>query len=762
MLFPHDFGTTPWILYLSYFIPKHEKLFSKFLFTRLSFFLFCDTLKVAKSFSICYENVKESSNMDFERTFWSKKLNEIRNKKHLTQQQLADSLGISTKTLSRYEHTGNLRPSIKEKLEEMFPDELSDKQQYILNDSQLFDTFYNRLHEIFYPDQTSSSTYTPETIFLQVVSLYFSSRDWKNNEDIFYDENILAGFCVTLFKTDMNTILSAIFPFTANKASKKYNKISIASYDKRTLHCLQNAVFLLTNSFYFQYRRIQLKNSLNTNFDYYENSTPHYSPDIPSILYHLRNINRYSLDDVSAMIQSFRNDLINRIKELSNQKQTWEVQSEKEQLEYILSSLKTSSQSLKSYETGKTSPSIPLLEMLAWIYGFRDLSKLMRCDIELGYLSDSPHFTTDPKLSFKTPCSYLANAYIYLSILQLQFNHYHVPYSSLPCEFELKPLYQKDSENAISSETTINTFNNLIPGSDFYKTLNKESHSLGIFGFGEIFDRSYPWTIRELSSVSGVSLSTLQRYYKFTSPIQPTIQKVLQVRNTLIKNPPSEPFLQIHKPFFFRLDELFHSQIEKGNSKFQEFFLFLQYSLYLFSNDLDDNLLNDLIHSFSDKACLAYYLPNYKGIDSVDLYVEATKSETIKIEPEAKEDNTKSYRDTSLDLLAKKIAEILIQSSYLDKYLESYNIPENSKSSDSTENNTDIKRKKELMMGDIITGITNSYKNSTEFQNFLNPYLSDPTDLLNWGDIPGLPDDDTFETSDDDLDELDRLYQRIG
>lgn len=700
--------------------------------------------------------------MDSERTFWSKKLKEIRSKKHLTQQQLADSLGISTKTLSHYEHTGKIRPSIKEKLEEMFPDELSDKQQYILNDSQLFDTFYNRLHEIFYSDQTSPSTYTPETIFLRVVSLYFSARDWKNNEDIFFGEKILAGFCVTLFKTDMNTILSAIFPFTANKASKKYNKISIASYDQRTLYCLQNAVFLLTNSFYFQYRRVQLKKSLNTNFDYYENPTPHYSPDIPSILYHLRNINRYSLDDVSKMIQSFRKDLTNRVKELSNLRQTKDVQDEKEQLEYILSSLKTSSQSLKNYESGKTSPSIPLLEMLAWIYGFRDLSKLMRCDIELGSSSNPPHFTTDPKLPSKTSYSYLANAYIYLSILHLQFNHYHVPYSSLPCEFKLKPLYQKDSANAISSETTINTSNNFIPGSDFYKTLNEESTKLGIFGDVDDDDRFYPWTIRELSSVSGVALSTLQRYYKFTSPAQPTIQKVLQVRNTLIKNPPSELFLKDNIPFFFRLDKLFHSQIEKGNSKFQEFFLFLQYSLYLFSNDLDDNLLNDLIHSFSDKACLAYYLPNYKGIDSVDLYVEATKSETIKIEPEAKEDNTKSYRDTSLDLLAKKIAEILIQSSYLDKYLESYNIPENSKSSDSTENNTDIKRKKELMMGDIITGITNSYKNSTEFQIFLNPYLSDPTDLLNWGDIPGLPDDDTFETSDDDLDELDRLYQRIG
>lgn len=690
--------------------------------------------------------------MDSERTFWSKKLKEIRSKKHLTQQQLADSLRISTKTLSHYEHTGKIRPSIKEKLEEMFPDELSDKQQYILNDSQLFDTFYNRLHEIFYSDQTSPSTYTPETIFLRVVSLYFSTRDWKNNEDIFYDEKILAGFCVTLFKTDMNTILSAIFPFTANKASKKYNKISIASYDKRTLYCLQNAVFLLTNSFYFQYRRVQLKKSHNTNFDYYENSTPHYSPDIPSILYHLRNINRYSLDDVSKMIQSFRKDLTNMIKELSNLRQTKDVQDEKEQLEYILSNLKTSSQSLKNYENGKTSPSIPLLEMLAWIYGFRDLSKLMRCDIELGSSSNPPHFTTDPKLPSKTPFSYLANAYIYLSILHLQFNHYHVPYSSLPCEFKLKPLYQKDSENAISSETTINTSNNFIPGSDFYKILNKESNNLGIFGDVDDDDRSYPWTIRELSAVSGVPLSTLQRYYKFTSPVQPTIQKVLQVRNTLIKNPPSEPFLQKYKPFFFRLDKLFHSQIEKGNSKFQEFFLFLQYSLYLFSNDLDDNLLNDLLDSFAHTAYLAYYLPNYDGIYSLNLYIEVKKTES-----EAKEDNTKSYKDASIDVMAKKIAEILIQSSYLDKYLESYHIPESSKSSDSTDSNADMNRKKELMMDDIITSITDSYKNAEEFQNFLNPYLYDPTDPLNLGDIPGLPDDDIFDLSDDDLDEIDRL-----
>src|SRR5699024_7431041 len=116
-----------------------------------------------------------------------------------------------------------------------------------------------------------------------------------------------------------------------------------------------------------------------------------------------------------------------------------------------------------------------------------------------------------------------------------------------------------------------------------------------------------------------------------------------------------------------------------------EFFLFLQYSLHLFSNGSDNNLVNSLLHSFADKACLAYYLPNYDGIYSLDLYIEVKKTDS-----EAKEDNTKSYKDTSIEVMAKKIAEILIQSSYLDKYLESYHIPESSKSSDSIDSNADM------------------------------------------------------------------------
>ena len=41
--------------------------------------------------------------MDSERTFWSKKLNEIRNKKHLTQQQLADYAEVSKGSISARE-----------------------------------------------------------------------------------------------------------------------------------------------------------------------------------------------------------------------------------------------------------------------------------------------------------------------------------------------------------------------------------------------------------------------------------------------------------------------------------------------------------------------------------------------------------------------------------------------------------------------------------------------------------------------------------
>ena len=41
--------------------------------------------------------------MDSERTFWSKKLNEIRNKKHLTQQQLADYAEVSKGSISALE-----------------------------------------------------------------------------------------------------------------------------------------------------------------------------------------------------------------------------------------------------------------------------------------------------------------------------------------------------------------------------------------------------------------------------------------------------------------------------------------------------------------------------------------------------------------------------------------------------------------------------------------------------------------------------------
>lgn len=68
--------------------------------------------KSTKIFFYLLWNAKEGSDMDSETTFWSNKLKEIRSKKHLTQQQLAVSLGISSKTVYRLEHSSEV-PSKK-------------------------------------------------------------------------------------------------------------------------------------------------------------------------------------------------------------------------------------------------------------------------------------------------------------------------------------------------------------------------------------------------------------------------------------------------------------------------------------------------------------------------------------------------------------------------------------------------------------------------------------------------------------------------
>lgn len=67
------------------------------------------------------------------------------------------------------------------------------------------------------------------------------------------------------------------------------------------------------------------------------------------------------------------------------------------------------------------------------------------------------------------------------------------------------------------------------------------------------------------------------------------------------------------------------------------------------------------------------------------------------------------------------------------------------------------------MMDDIITSITDSYKNAAEFQNFLNQNPADSRNSFHFEDIPcDATCGNTFETSDEDLEELDRLYQSIS
>lgn len=146
------------------------------------------------------------------RAEFSYKLRTIRSQKHLTQKQLADSLGISTKTLSHYEHYGKPCPTIMKRITLMFPDEFNDSLYKILDDRQFFISFYGKLRDIFYSGQECNSKYTPESIFLRVVSLYFSTRNWS--DDKYIDKYLSTSPAYfALHKINIDTLLSALFPY---------------------------------------------------------------------------------------------------------------------------------------------------------------------------------------------------------------------------------------------------------------------------------------------------------------------------------------------------------------------------------------------------------------------------------------------------------------------------------------------------------------------------------------------------------------------
>ena len=157
------------------------------------------------------------------RAEFSYKLRTIRSQKHLTQKQLADSLGISTKTLSHYEHYGKPCPTIMKRITLMFPDEFNDSLYKILDDRQFFISFYGKLRDIFYSGQECNSKYTPESIFLRVVSVYFSTRNWS--DDKYIDKYLSTSPAYfALHKINIDTLLSALFPYeiSLDESQKNY------------------------------------------------------------------------------------------------------------------------------------------------------------------------------------------------------------------------------------------------------------------------------------------------------------------------------------------------------------------------------------------------------------------------------------------------------------------------------------------------------------------------------------------------------------
>ncbi len=646
---------------------------------------------------------------------FSRKLRTIRSQNHLTQKQLADSLGISTKTLSHYEHYGKPCPTIMKRITLMFPDEFNDSLYKILDDRQFFISFYGKLRDIFYLDQECNSKYTPESIFLRVVSLYFSTRNWSDNKYVYNHHYALPAY-FALHKIDIDTLLSSLFHY----------ELSLDEFQRNTIKCLQDAVFLLTNIFYFQYRQAHFKNVDNSSSD---SSNIPYTPNIPLILSHLRKITQYTFNEVYQKIESFCADLDKIIKELSNQKQTWEVQSKKERLEYILSSLKTTPQNIRNYERGVSSPSIPLLETLFWTYGFGSSKELI--DRFIRVYNNENCFPNYPLYMFNSSLPACCNAYVYLAVLQLLFKDYHFPYTSLlpHFEFDLKPLYEALNDN-YSYET--------IPGTAFYEKLEQEATSLGILGIGDHPDSSCPWTVKDLSDLSQVPRSTFYRYYKFTSPTQPTIQKILDIRNKIVQNPCFPNIEAIKNSLFFCTDQLFQfDSFEFLDNNYSYLIFNLQYCLHSFSlgiNQENQKNLENLLLSIVDISSLSHYLPEKFYDDNIfyeQLYVNkgnieptVERSHTEKTNIKIEEKKTEPDNNLPIDLFAKNIAEILIHSSFLDKYLRSYQIPKDLVLCYSKNNTEEMSQKRELLMNDLIMAITASYKHSKKIQNILNQYLN--------------------------------------
>ena len=303
--------------------------------------------------------------MDSETTFWSNKLKEIRSKKHLTQQQLAVSLGISSKTVYRLEHSSEV-PSkkLQNLLTQTFPEYFEMIQ---ISDTELFHIFEDLLSHLFKGEKILTSNETPQDIFQKIIHAYFSSRDWNSNSWK-YDEAVPKQ---TIFfyipEVNFDSLLSALF-------TKDH---SGSSDEIKTLIWLQEAVFLLANKLFFELfaphilsdydkkqEEILERTRKETHIDELR-ALPN-TPDISLLLYHLRTIKKISFSRICKILD-----------QLCSHLEQGTFHKEQPLIDYVVSNLKVTPQKLRNCEHGTSSPSLPLLEALAWIFNLKNLSSIL-------------------------------------------------------------------------------------------------------------------------------------------------------------------------------------------------------------------------------------------------------------------------------------------------------------------------------------------------------------------------------------------------
>lgn len=647
--------------------------------------------------------------MDSERTFWSKKLKEIRSKKHLTQQQLADSLGISSKTVYRLEHSSAV-PS--KKLQNLLTETFLECFEMIqISDTELYHIFEDLLSHLFKGEKILTSNETPQDIFQKIIHAYFSSRDWNNDLWKYSETTPKQDIFFYIPEVSFDSLLSALFTKNHSRSSDEI----------QTLIWLQEAVFLLANKLFFELiaprilsdydkeqEEVLKKKRKETQIEELR-SLPN-TPDISLLLYHLRTIKKISFPKICNILDR----LCSRLEQGAFHK-------EQPLIDYVLSNLKVTPQKLRNCEHGTSSPSLPLLEALAWIFDLKNLSSILYYPTNnlFSQKKDSDLFFESPHLDYST-FSKSQNAYLYYAMLERYFS------LDASCYSYLLPAMEFQMNSNIENQAANNFGFDSLPGELFYTMLQEEGKRMGaledpkkrIFIGGR--------KINQYDRIYGVSLPTLYRYYNATPPDTPTIQKILKIRNNAIfsayKNylpNPEALFLSPHLAFFTPPENSLEEQ--ENQPSFQNFIDFLLGHLYAKDSDQLLKQFDFVLDQWTDPKVLEVYLPKKKNNQD-----KSSESRNLFLSLWMTPERPSVDHLLKLCLFAQKMAECLVISPHLKRYLQAYQIPEDLKSSMLPKDLPDpIAQKRYLFAVDIMIGILSAYYHNTSAHDFLDRYVVD-------------------------------------